>query len=235
MGEHKAAVIVANGSSVDRMPDEFWRACSRPDVLLVGTNRALCFRSLRSAGLDAMVIRDTYRDLWCDQRFGEAYHRDFWKPADCWKVGPADRRVTHCDQFVRQAPGWQFAGNRDHNGEAAVMKNSSVAIMAANWAWLQGAREIYLIGVDYHGPHAAMIEPYAGASVGWEGNYDRPVPAGIERQFARAVSAVESAAGVLRNLSDDSRLAAVGHADWPDVFNTTGPCRRNGDRKCGQR
>jgi len=217
MGGHRSAVIVANGSSVDLMPDEFWRACGRPGVLLVGTNRALCFKALQGVSLDAMVIRDTYRDLWCDQRFGEAYHRDFWKPADCWKVGPADRRVTHCDQFVRQAPGWQYRPIPDRNGEQAVMKNSSVAIMAANWAWLQGARLICLLGVDYHGPHAAMVEPYARASVGWEGNYDRPVPPGIERQFARAASAVESAGGAMWNLSPDSHLAAVRYADWRDV------------------
>jgi len=218
------------------MPDEFWRACGRRGVLLVGTNRALCFKALRGVRLDAMVIRDTYRDLWHDQRFGETYHRDFWKPADCWKVGPSDRRVTHCDQFVRQAPGWQDRPTPDRNGELAVMKNSSVAIMAANWAWLKGAREIYLLGVDYHGPHAAMVEPYRCASVGWEGNYERPVPTGIEEQFARAAVAVESAGGVLWNLSPDSRLAAVRYADWRDVFHTdTGNRRRNGARQCEQR
>ena len=214
------AVIVANGSSVDEMPRGFWRRCSRPDVLLVGTNRALCFKVLQGIRLDAAVIRDTYRDLWGDQKFGEMYHRDFWKPSGCWKVGPADRRVTHCDQYVRQVAGWQHRPLVDRNGESAVMKNSSVAIMAANWAWLHRCRTIGLVGVDYCGPHAAMTEPFAGASPGWEGQYDRPIPAGIENQFARAVAAVESAGGVLTNFSPLSRLAAVKPADWRKVLGT---------------
>jgi len=214
------AVIVANGSSVDDMPAEFWRRCSRADVLLIGTNRALCFKALQGIRLDAAVIRDTYRDLWCDQKFGETYHSDFWKPAICWKVGPADRRVTHCHQYVRQEPLWQHRPTVDRNGEQAVMKNSSVAIMAANWAWLQGCRTIGLVGVDYCGRHAAMTEPFAGASPGWEGQYDRPVPAGIERQFARAAAAVESAGGIFTNFSPSSRLAAIKPADWRKVLGT---------------
>ncbi|MDP6546111.1 MAG: hypothetical protein QGH60_19195 [Phycisphaerae bacterium] len=215
-----SAVIVANGSSVDEMTEGFWRRCGGADVLLVGTNRALCFKALKGVRLDAAVIRDTYRDLWSDQKFGEAYHRDFWKPADCWKVGPADRRVTHCDQYVRQAPGWQGRAIVDRNGEQAVMKNSSVAIMAANWAWLQGCRTIGLVGVDYCGSHAVMTEPFAGASPGWEGQYDRPVPIAIERQFSRAAAAVESAGGVFANFSPSSRLAARKPADWRKVLGT---------------
>jgi hypothetical protein len=214
------AVIVANGSSVDDMPAEFWRRCSRPDVLLIGTNRALCFKALQGVKFDAAVIRDTYRDLWCDQKFGEMYHRDFWKPADCWKVGPADRRVTHCHQYVRQAPGWQHQAIVDRNGEQAVMKNSSVAIMAANWAWLRGCRTICLVGVDYCGPHAAMVEAFASASPGWEGQYDRSVPVAIERQFLRAAAAVESAGGDFMNFSPCSRLAAIKTADWRKVLGT---------------
>jgi len=219
-GAPEFAVIVANGSSVDDMPREFWRRCSRRDVLLIGTNRALCFKALQGIRLDAAVIRDTYRDLWCDQKFGETYHSDFWKPAICCKVGPADRRVTHCHQYVRQEPGWQDRPTVDRNGELAVMRNSSVAIMAANWAWLQGCRTIALVGVDYRGVHAAMTEPFAGVSPGWEGQYDRPVPPGIERQFARAATAVESAGGVLTNFSPSSRLAAVKPADWRTVLGT---------------
>ena len=214
------AVIVANGSSVDDMPREFWLRCQQADVLLVGTNRALCFDALQDVKFDAMVIRDTYRDLWSDQKFGEMYHRDFWKPSDCWKVGPADRRVTHCDQFVRQEPGWQPRTIVDRNGEQAVMKNSSVAIMAANWAWLHRCRTIGLVGVDYCGAHAAMIEPFGCASPGWEGQYDKPVEPGIQRQFARAAAAVESSGGVFTNFSPRSRLAAVKLADWREVLGT---------------
>jgi len=212
------AVIVANGSSVDEMPEDFWARCQRDDVLLVGTNRALCFIRLQGVRLDAMVIRDTYRDLWSDQKFGEMYHRDFWKPAGCWKVGPSDRRVTHCDQYVRQASGWADRSNADRNGELAVMKNSSVAIMAANWAWLQGSRAIGLVGVDYRGAHAAMIELFAGACPGWQGQYDRPVRPGIERQFAEAARAIDAGGGALMNFSPSSRLAAVSTADWRELL-----------------
>ena len=214
------AVIVANGSSVDEMSAEFWLRCQRDDVLLVGTNRALCFESLQGVSFDAMVIRDTYRDLWSDQKFGELYHRDFWKPAGCWKVGPADRRVTHCDQYVRQAPGWRVRPDVDRNGEAAVMKNSSVALMAANWAWLEGARTIGFAGVDYRGSHARMLEPFSTASSGWEGRYDKPVSPAIERQFTRAAGAVFAGGGVLSNFSRNSRLTAIKPSAWRDIIGT---------------
>jgi hypothetical protein len=220
------AVIVANGPSVDDMPREFWDRCERGDVLLIVTNRALCFKALQGVKPDAAVIRDTYRDLWCDQKFGEAYHRDFWKPADCWKVGPSDRRVTHCDQYVRQEPTWQHCPRPDGNGELAVMKNSSVAIMAANWAWLQGCRTIGLVGVDYRGWHAEMVEPFSDASPGWEGQYDRDVPEAIERQFSRAVAVTESSGGVFVNFSPHSRLDAVKPAGWREVIGS--------DRQCEQ-
>jgi len=167
-----------------------------------------------------MVIRDTYRDLWSDQKFGEIYHRDFWKPATCRKVGPANRRVTHCDQYVRQASGWQGRAIADRNGELAVMKNSSVAIMAANWAWLQGVRIICLVGADYCGTHAAMIEPFTDASPGWEGQYEKPIRPGVSRQFAAAAAAIEKGGGALVNFSSCSRLTAVKQADWPAVLGT---------------
>jgi len=214
------AVIIANGSSVDSMGSEFWRRCQCDDVLLVGTNRALCFESLQGVRLNAMVIRDTYRDLWRDQRFGETYHWDFWKPASCRKIGPSDRRVTHCDQYVRQTPGWQLAPIADRNGELAVMTNSSVAIMAANWAWLQGARTIGLVGVDYRGAHAAMIEPFSDASPGWQGQYDKPVRSGTRRQFAGAAAAIEAGRGAFVNFSAGSRLTEVKPADWRTVLGT---------------
>ena len=95
------AVIVANGSSVDAMPPAFWRACGRTGTIRIGTNRVLCFRRLQGAAFDALVLRDTYRNLWHDQAVGIRYHEALWKPHAAWKVGPADRRVTHCDEFVR--------------------------------------------------------------------------------------------------------------------------------------
>jgi len=212
------AVIVANGSSVDAMPPAFWRACGRKRAMRIGTNRVLCFRRPGGAAFDALVLRDTYRNLWHDQAVGGRYHEELWKPHAAWKVGPADRRVTHCDEFVRFAPGWQDRRVFDANGEAAVMMQSSVALMAANWAWLQGARELYLIGVDYHGPHAEMIQPYSTRSVGWEGQYDRPVPEATIRQYTRAAAAVKRLGGRLVNLSPNSRLRCLPFADWRDVL-----------------
>jgi len=209
------AVIVGNGSSVDVMPPAFWRDCARDDVMLIGTNRALCFAALAGVVLDVLVIRDTYRNLWHDQRIGAMYHDELWKPAPAWKVGPADRRVTHCDEFVRQVGEWQFQPATDANGELAVMKNSSVVLMAANWATLHGAREIALVGVDYRGRHATMIDPYNAQSPGWEGQYDKPIHASIERQFTAAVTAIESQGGQLVNHSPNTRLQAVPTADWP--------------------
>ncbi|MBL7133523.1 MAG: hypothetical protein ISS78_05445 [Phycisphaerae bacterium] len=208
------AVIVGNGSSVDAMPPAFWRDCGRHDVMLIGTNRVLCFASPAGAAFDVLVIRDTYRNLWHDQRIGARYHDELWKPHAAWKVGPADRRVTHCDQFVRQAGEWQFESAPDANGEIAVMKNSSVVLMAANWAYLQGAREIALVGVDYHGRHATMVDPYGAQSPGWEGQYDRPVHESIERQFAAAVAAIQSQGGRMVNLSPNTRLGAVPKVEW---------------------
>ena len=187
--------------------------------MLVGTNRVLCFASMSDAPYDALVIRDTYRDLWHDQRWGARYHDELWKPHPAWKVGPADRRVTHCDQFVRQdGRAWRDKPVYDANGELAVMKNSSVVLMAANWAYLHGVREIVLVGVDYRGSHARMIEPYATRSPGWAGQYDRPAGEPVERQFALAVAAVESGGGRMVNVSPRTRLGAVPTADWTDVF-----------------
>ena len=208
-------MIVGNGSSVDAMPPAFWRACMRHDVLLTGTNRVLCFAALQAVRWDALVIRDTYRNLWHDPRWGARYHEELWKPRPAWKVGPADRRVTHCDEFVRQKPGWQFERVEDANGEAAVMRNSSVVVMAANWAWLRGAREIFLIGVDYRGAHARMVAPYNDQSPGWQSQYQRPVPAGVERQFLAVTEAVTSAGGRIVNLSTCTRLRAVPSGTWP--------------------
>ena len=182
--------------------------------MLIGTNRALCFVSPVGITFDVLVIRDTYRNLWHDQRWGAKYHDELWRPCQAWKVGPAERRVTHCDQFVRQAGGWQFERAPDANGEIAVMKNSSVVLMAANWAFLQGAREIALVGVDYRGRHATMVDPYNAQSPGWEGQYDRPVHESIERQFAAAVAAVESQGGRMVNLSPNTRLQAVPSGQW---------------------
>lgn len=234
----KRGVIVANGPTVDDMglpaaeerggaprPSAFWKAvAAEADCLLIGTNRVLCIESARCVRWHALVIRDGYRDLWHDQKWGARYHQQLWKPHPAWKVGPANERVTHCDEYVRPADGWQHERVLDHNREAAVMKNPSVALMAANWAWLQGCREIFLVGVDYRpGPdgraHARMIPPYDTQEPGWAGQYaPQAVPERIEKYYRQAVAAVEAAGGSLLNLSPGSRLKAVPQADWQDVF-----------------
>ena len=200
---------MANGSSVDAMPPAFWRAVRRGGCMLVGTNRALAFEALRDVTLDAMVVRDRYDRLWADQALCCRYHDELWKPFAGWKVGPAAMRVAHCDEFVRFAGPWQPRRIEDDNDEAAVLAQSTVALMAANWAWLCGAREILLIGVDYCGPHARMFAPYGAADTGNTAQYARPVPACIERQFRRAVEAVEALGGRMVNLSPATALRAV--------------------------
>ncbi|KKL87448.1 hypothetical protein LCGC14_1934630, partial [marine sediment metagenome] len=154
------------------MPPAFWRGIAHdPECLLIGTNRVLCFEALQGAPWHALLIRDHYRDLWHDQKWGCRYHNELWKGHPAWRVGSATDRGPHCDEFVRPAPGWQAARVPDANNEAAVMKNPSVVLMAANWAWLQGVREIFLIGVDYRGGHTRMIRPYEGVPTGWAGRY----------------------------------------------------------------
>lgn len=217
-GQGREALIIGNGGSVDSLPWSFWESCRERNVVLVGTNRALCLEALREVKLDAVVIRDTYRDLWHRQEFGEQYHQELWKPAGCWKVGPADRRYTFCDQYVRQVRGWQSERTLDHNGEAAVMRNSSVVLMAANWAWLIGCRRLYLIGVDYGGSHAQMVKPFGSAAIGWAGQYDQPVPDGIERQFAVARDSICEGGGSIWNLSELTRLEAIEPMSWQEVM-----------------
>ena len=190
------------------MPPAFWRE----NFAYIGTNRCLAFAGLQGFAWDALVIRDGYRDLWLDNLVGWTYHKKLWIPSPAWKVGPASKRVTHCDEFVRQVGEWQHERVVDHNREAAVVKNISVAIMAANWAWIQGARELYLVGVDYCGPHARMIEPYT-VDTGNTWRYEA-VPDCIEKHFRRMVKAAESHGGKIVNLSPDTRLKAVPTADW---------------------
>ena len=212
------AVIVGNGSSVDAMPEGFWDRCVSDDVLLVGTNRVLCSRGVGHLPWDALVIRDTYRNLWHDQRWGAQYHEQLWKPHGAWKVGPAYWRVTHCDQYLRFIGEWQAEPSADENGELAVMKNPSVVLMAANWAWLQGARQIVLVGVDYRGGHFEMAEPY-DVTTGLEGRYDAPsVPPRIEVYFRDAGQAVRRLGGRLVNVSPGTILRGVEVASWEDVL-----------------
>jgi len=199
------AVIVANGSSVDAMPPAFWEMS---DTLYIGTNRALAMVALQGVRFDAIVLRDRCPCLWANPDIGWWYERKLWRPYDAYKVGPADRRMVHCDEFVRQVEGWQFEEDRDHNREAAVMKNGSVVIMACNIAWHWGVREFILTGVDYCGSHAAMIDGYE-LPKGNEWRYEKPVPECIEREFAEMRAAIEAGGGTVVNCSPDTKLRAI--------------------------
>lgn len=215
----RRAVIVGNGSSVDAIPPGFWGgAHSEPGCMLIGTNRALCLTSLQSVRLDVMVIRDRCGALWIEPRLGWEYHKHLWQSATCWKVGPAECRVTHCDEFVRQVAGWQYERTLDENREAAVLLNHSVVLMAANWAWLQGVRDIALVGVDYGpGPegqlHAAMIPPWDDAPRRGQEVYRKTIPPYVILQFREVSEAVASAGGRIVNVSPGTRLKSVPQGD----------------------
>lgn len=180
--------------------------------MYIGTNRALCMTSMQGVRLDAMIIRDTYRSLWHKLEIGWQYHEDYWKPYKGYKVGPSDRRTVHCDEFVRQVPGWQYEEDRDHNNEAAIARNVSVVIMASNVAWLWGVRDFQLVGVDYCGGMARMEGMY-NVSTGHDARYSRPVPPSIEIAFRHMREAIEKGGSVV-NCSPGTKLEAVEKMEW---------------------
>lgn len=200
-------IIVGNGGSCDAMPPEFWRQ----DVPYIGTNRCLALSACQGVKWSAVVMRDCYRRMFAKKKDGWRYHNALWKPCTAYKVGAAHDRVTHCDEYVRQAKGWQLERVVDsENKEAAVMRNSSVVLMAANWAWIQGARVIRLIGVDYCMPHhAKMVEPWCSMKQGDTAQYERPVRKQTVREFGEAASAIYSAGGRFVNMSLGTALDVV--------------------------
>lgn len=211
----RRAVIIGNGESVDHLPPAAWRLFeSDPDCLLVGTNRALVFASLADVKLDAMVLRDRCRNLWYPQEWGTRYDFEVWRPWPGWKVGRD--RTARVDEFVKLTKDetWQVDDARDLDGDRAVMKQDTVILMAANWAWLQGARDFALIGVDYTGTCAKMLPPYDKAPMSWQGQYDKPVPKWIKRQFTLALLGISEAGGSMVNLSPLTQLEAVPYQDW---------------------
>lgn len=208
----RRAVIVGNGPSVDAMPSGFWTGLD--GCMLIGTNRALCLIALQGVRFDAMVIRDRYTQLWIDQKLGWLYHEELWKPANCWKVGPAFARAAHCDEFMRQAGPWQYERVVDRNREAVVMANHTVVLMAANWAWLQGVRDIALVGVDYGpGPdgqlHAAMLPPWGTAPRRGQDVYKKQIPDRTVLECRNAAAAVAAGGGRIVNVSPGTKLKAV--------------------------
>jgi hypothetical protein len=210
-------VIVGNGSSVDRLPSAAWGMFQADEeCIVVGTNRALCFEALRDIRLDAMVIRDRCRNLWYPQDWGIRYEQELWNPTGCWKVGKD--RTVNCDEFVRFVPTWQDVRILDENREVAVLLQNSVVLMAANWAWLQGVRDFALIGVDYTGTCAKMLPPYDRAPMSWQGQYEKPVPKWITRQFTKALRAICATGGTMVNLSAETKLGVVPVVDWREVW-----------------
>ena len=202
----RPCIIVGNGGSVDEVPPEFWHQYAT----YIGTNRCLVLAATQDVQWTAIVMRDNYRTMWGEKNVGWQYHTIHWKPSPAYKVGASHDRSVHCDEYVKQTPQWQAEPTFTRDREMCVMKNASVVLMAINWAWLCGARDIRLIGVDYRPPHhARMIEPWASGALHNIGHYDRPVPASIERQFAEAVAGVEAGGGTLVNLSPGTKLRAV--------------------------
>jgi hypothetical protein len=120
---------------------------------------------------------------------------------------------VHCDEYLTWKPGWQTEIVRDHNHEYAVMTQGSVVLMAANWAWLHGAKDLALIGVDYRPGRAEMIPPYDSTGHRWADQYDKPAPTIVGGQFERALKVVTEHGGRMVNLSTGSRLAVVPMAD----------------------
>jgi len=149
-------------------------------------------------------MRDRYRALRIDQKLGEKYHEEFWKPSDVWKVGC---RQTHCDEYLRYAETWQPTRTEHRDGDH-VIKNSSVVTMALNWAWIHGARNFQLLGVDYHGGHAKMIHPFENDTRG-SGGCRRECISNIEKQFAEVVEAINQGGGSIVNISPGTALKAV--------------------------
>ncbi len=194
----RPCLIVGNGPSVDAVPADQW-----PDQV-IGTNRALVLSACQDVKFSALVMRDRFRALWVNQKLGEKYHADFWKPSGVWKVG---RRQTHCDEYLQFASTWQGRATQHRDGDHVVL-NSSVAIMALNWAWIHGARKFQLLGVDYHGGHARMIKPFEADTRGSGGCKSGSLWS-IEKEFAAAVNAIQQSGGSIVNISPGTVLEAV--------------------------
>lgn len=213
------AVIIGNGPSVDVMPSGFWAgAQDDTDCMLIGTNRALCITALQGVRFDAVVIRDSHFQLWMDSKLGVRYHQELWLPATCWRVGSATRRSSRCEEFLRPLPGWQYERVGDDSGESAIMDNHTVVVMAANWAWLQGARDIALTGVDYGpGPdgrlHATMIAPWGASPRRGQEVYRKQIPCCTVLEYRDSAAAVAAAGGRMVNVTPGTRLRAVPRCD----------------------
>lgn len=199
MADPRVAIILGNGSSLDAMPETFWEACRESRTMCVGTNRALALGACGSLDFDALVLRDSYRQLWLDQKLGSLYHQTLWKPSRAWKVAPQSNRHSWCDEYLPDEPA------ADGSPPGLPSRSDSVVLTAILWAWRQGIRRIFLAGVDYRPGHAEMVQPYDAPTRGDGGCRPEQFPH-IARQFSQATSAIQAAGGTLHNLSPQSRL-----------------------------
>ncbi len=211
MADPRLAIILGNSAGLDRMPEAFWEVFRDSRVMRVGTNRALALRVCRALDFDALVLRDSYRQLWLDQELGSLYHETLWKPSRAWKVAPDTNRHSWCDEYIQLEPEAQT----DPPGFPA--QNDSVVLSATLWTWRQGVRRIHLAGVDYRTGHAAMVEPYDAPTRGDTGC--RPARfSHVAGQFSQAASAIRAGGGRLRNLSPRSRLQEPPAATVDDLW-----------------
>jgi hypothetical protein len=212
VSDKRCAVILGNGPSLDRMPPDLPCRLNQPDVFLIGTNRALVIRSCASLNFDALVIRDSHRQLWFDQRLGEAYNDRYWQRTSAWTVGANRLRCPRCDEYLRMRPGWQTRPRASETGDLIVTDAPSVVLQAVNRAMLRGLGHIRLLGVDYYGGHAQMLPPFNAPTRG-----SRGCPAAafehVAEQFAVAAGHLEADAGSLRNLSPCTALPTVDRED----------------------
>lgn len=213
------AIIIGNGSSVDMMDATFWSDARRRGAVLVGTNRALVIASLQGIELDAMVLRDQYLRLWADQDLGAKYHDEHWKTFGGWTVGNAQQRVAHCDEFIRCEGDFALTKEEDRNGESRVCGNASVVLMATNWSWIEFADRIALVGVDYKGAHATMIDPYNVDTGNRDAYEDKTAaPLCIEREFGAVAKAIRGNGGRIWNLSKRTLLKSIPRGTPDDLW-----------------
>jgi hypothetical protein len=194
------------------MPPQLVDRLNEPDILLIGTNRALVIRFCASLRFDVLVIRDSHRQLWVDQRLGDAYNQQYWQPARAWKIGANRLRCPSCDEYLHMRPGWPKGPTHNETGDLTVTDAASVVLQAVNWALLKGLNSIGLLGVDYRGGHAEMLPPF-NASTRGSGGCAAAAFDHVAGQFALASAQVEAVGGSLRNLSPQSALTTVASVD----------------------
>lgn len=215
--EGRRAVIVGNGPSADALPPAALAEAQENGWLLIGTNRVLVFEALLWTPWDAIIIHDTHADLWKDPEVGHLYHELHWKRSEAWRVGPAAQRTTECDEYVRFSIYWRAESEWDSDDERACLGGQS-PVLAANWAFLQGVREVALIGCEYSGGGLArMVPPFGGQPTAGPRYDGTPPEACIEKQFERALLGFRAGGGRMVNCSPGTLLESVPFEPWDEV------------------